>query len=305
MTVVFARTLAPCGVSSSTDISPMMAPGSPMVATTVSPRSTSTVPVSRMNRLPCRPPSSIKRSPSAKIRGGRLNGMAIPLAASMPAAIADVPRGCCASGRGHIHDYHCHIKEDQRHMSRHHLHPIAMAGVALALLAGPAAAQESCAAGTKLFESPLLIAPVCVPEKLDRVAFIDDNVMSALELGIPSITTSYYSDVIVADFPGTAKMLDKATTTDIGNTWEMSGEVLLAAEPDLVITGKYWDEAIPLAQDVAPTLIIDDEKAPDWRGVPRLIATLFGKEAEQAALEAGVDGRVASFRAALDAAGGS
>jgi ABC-type Fe3+-hydroxamate transport system substrate-binding protein len=174
------------------------------------------------------------------------------------------------------------------------------------LLASPASAQDApaCPPGTRLFEHVLLIDPVCVPEAPERVAFIDDNVMSALELDIPSVTRSYYSDVIIADFPGAAARLDPSTTTHIGNTWEMHGEVLLTAQPDLVVTGKYWDVAIPYAQDLAPTLVIDDERATSWRDVPRMLAALFGKEAEQGALEAGIDARMAAFKAALEAAGG-
>jgi len=178
---------------------------------------------------------------------------------------------------------------------------------ALALLAGAAVAQDKldCAAGTHLFEHALLVSPVCVPDDPRRVAFLDDTVLSGIELGLPSITRSHYSNIIVADFPGLAARLDPATTTDIGNTWEMNGEVLLNAQPDLVVTLKYWDAAIPLAQAVAPTLVIDDERATDWRDVPRMLATVFHKEAEQAKLEAGVDERVAAFKAGLDAAGGS
>lgn len=167
----------------------------------------------------------------------------------------------------------------------------------------PAASQDAltCQAGTRLVEHKLLVDPVCVPDAPQRIAFIDDNILSAFELGIPSVTSSYYSDVIVADFPGFAAALYPAVTTDIGNTWEMNGEVLLAAQPDLVVTGKYWDAAIPFARDLAPTLVLDDEPATSWLDKPRLLAALFGKEAEQAALEAGIDKRVGDLRTALAA----
>jgi ABC-type Fe3+-hydroxamate transport system substrate-binding protein len=177
----------------------------------------------------------------------------------------------------------------------------ALAG--LGVLAGPAIGQDkpTCEAGTHLFENRLLISPVCVPDDPKRVAFIDDIVLNAIELGIPSVTTSHYSDIIVADFPGIASKLDPATTTSVGNTWEMNGEVLLTADPDLVVTAKYWDVAIPLAQAVAPTLVVDSDIATDWRDIPRMLAALFHKEAEQAALEADVEARVAAFTAALEA----
>ncbi|MGV3491571.1 MAG: hypothetical protein ACO1OG_09650 [Devosia sp.] len=73
-----------------------------------------------------------------------------------------------------------------------------------AMSAGAAVAQETpaCAAGTHLFEHELLISAVCVPDDPQRVAFIDDIVLSAIELGVPSVTSSHYSDIIVADFPG-------------------------------------------------------------------------------------------------------
>ncbi|MGV3491570.1 MAG: ABC transporter substrate-binding protein [Devosia sp.] len=81
----------------------------------------------------------------------------------------------------------------------------------------------------------------------------------------------------------------------------MNGEVLLGADPDLVVTAKYWDVAIPLAQAIAPTLVIDSDIATEWTDTPRMLAALFGKEAEQAELEAGVAERVAAFTAALEA----
>lgn len=173
----------------------------------------------------------------------------------------------------------------------------------LPALAVPTASQDAltCQAGTRLVEHQLLVKQVCVPDAPERVAFIDDNILSAFELGISSVTSSYYSDVIVADFPGFAAMLDPAVTTDIGNTWEMNGEVLLSAQPDVVVTGKYWDTAIPFAEALAPTLVLDDEAATSWLDKPRLLAALFGKEAEQAMLEAGLTRRVDQLRAALAA----
>lgn len=181
----------------------------------------------------------------------------------------------------------------------------ALAGLGTALLiAAPAIAQDvpACAPGTRLFESPLLLkGPLCVPEAPARTAFIDDTVLYALELGIPSVTSSYYSDVILADFPGYASRL--ATTTNVGNTWEMSGEVLLGADPDLVVTTKYWDDAIAYAEGIAPTIVIDDERAPTSVEIPRMLATLFGKDAEQAKLEADLDARLAALRQALSASG--
>lgn len=182
-----------------------------------------------------------------------------------------------------------------------------LALVGFVAMSGGAVAQDkpTCGPGTYLFEHKLLVEPVCVPDDPKRVAFIDDTVLSGIELGVPSITRSHYSNIIVADFPGLAEQLDPATTTDVGNTWEMNGEVLLNAQPDLVVTLKYWDVAIPLARAVAPTLVIDDERAADWRDVPRMLAAVFDKEAEQAALEAGVDARIAAFKAGLAAAGGS
>lgn len=180
---------------------------------------------------------------------------------------------------------------------------------AAALLAGtviPALAQDTpvCETGTRPFEHHLLLdGPVCVPETPERVAFIDDNVVYAMELGIPTITRSYYSGVITADFPGLASRLDPAVTTDIGNTWEMKGEALLSAQPDLVVTAKYWEVAIAYARDIAPTLVIDDGKGTSWLDTPRMVAALFGKQAAQAELEAGIDARVAALSKAVAATG--
>lgn len=181
-----------------------------------------------------------------------------------------------------------------------------LTAVALALVAGPALAQEApvCDPGTHLFDNPLLLdGALCVPDDPQRVAFIDDNVVYAMELGIPTITRSYYSNIITTDFPGLTALLDPATTTDIGNTWEMKGEALLGAQPDLVVTAKYWDVAIGYARDIAPTIVIDDEKGTSWLDTPRMVAALFGKEAEQAALEAGLTARIEALRTAIAATG--
>ena len=180
-----------------------------------------------------------------------------------------------------------------------------IAAALLASTAVPALAQDapSCEPGQILFEHQVLLdGPTCVPEAPKRVAVIDDTVVYAMELGIPTITRSYYSNVITTDFPGLVARLDPATTADIGNTWEMKAEALLNADPDLVIGAKYWDVAIAAAKDIAPTLVIDDEKGATWVDVPRMYAALFGKQAEQAELEAGVDARVAALKAALGAA---
>lgn len=181
-----------------------------------------------------------------------------------------------------------------------------LATLATLALVSPVAAQDSpkCEAGMRLLESPLLVdGPICIPQSPQRVAVLDDLVVHAVELGIPTITRSYYSNIITTDFPGLASRLDPATTADIGNTWEMKGEALLNADPDLVITAKYWDVAIALAKDIAPTLVIDDEKAESWRELPRMFADIFGRKAEQAELEAGLDARVAALSAALAASG--
>ena len=170
--------------------------------------------------------------------------------------------------------------------------------------AAPVLAQDkpACEAGQKLFESPLLLdGPVCIPEVPARTAVLDDLVVHAMELGIPTITRSYYSNIITTDFPGLAARLDSASTADIGNTWEMKAELLLDANPDLVISAKYWDVAIAAAKDIAPTLVIDDEQAATWVELPRMFAELFGKQAQQAELEAGVAARVEALKSALAA----
>lgn len=173
----------------------------------------------------------------------------------------------------------------------------------LALL-GPALAEDSCPPGQKLFAHKLLAtAPVCVPQKPARAAFIDQTVAFAVALGIPTITRSYYSDMVLADFPGLADRLDAASMTDVGHTWEMNGETLLNAQPDLVVSSIYWDAANGFAEALAPTVVIDPDRATSWRDVPALVAELFGLGPEQAALDAGLDARLDTFRAALAAKG--
>ena len=170
--------------------------------------------------------------------------------------------------------------------------------VAVLLLAGGPVSEAECGPGTHQFAHRLLAEPVCVPDDPQRVAFIDSNIAFAVALDIPSVTTSYYSSVMVQDFPGVAGRLDPKAT-DVGNTWEMNGELLLLADPDLVVTSIYWHAANGFARALAPTVAIDPDKATSWREVPALVAELFGKQAEQQALDAALDARLVAFRAAL------
>lgn len=113
------------------------------------------------------------------------------------------------------------------------------AGIGLSLLlASAAAAQDKpvCEAGTHLFEDRILVEPVCVPDEIKRPAFLDENIVHALELGIPSVTRQYYAGTITTDLPGLLPALEASSPVDIGNPWEMKGELLLSANPDLVIS---------------------------------------------------------------------
>lgn len=170
----------------------------------------------------------------------------------------------------------------------------------------PLAAQDTteCEEGFRLFDHELLATdPVCVPVDPQRIAFIDSSFAYGVALGVDSITRNYYLDAYLNDFPA---LIDEETInamTDVGNTWEINAEALLAAQPDLIVSAVWWGESNDYAQTIAPTIIIDFDRAKSWLEGFDLIAQLTGRVDEQAALLAGIDERIATLHDVLSEKG--
>lgn len=166
----------------------------------------------------------------------------------------------------------------------------------------PLAAQDEaeCEEGFHLFDHELLATdPVCVPIDPQRIAFIDSSSVYGIALGVPSITTNYYLDAFLHDFPALVDEETKSAMLDVGNTWEMSAEALLEVHPDLVVSATWYPEANEYAQSIAPTIVIDFDIAKSWLEGFDLIAQLTGRTSERDALLAQIDERLTTLRGLL------
>jgi iron complex transport system substrate-binding protein len=159
-------------------------------------------------------------------------------------------------------------------------------------------AQETaeCEPGFRLFEHELLATdPLCIPEDPQRIAFIDSSIAYGVALGVESVTRSYYFDAFLGDFPGLVDEEVINAMVDIGDTWEMNAEALLLAEPDLIISATWWPEANEYAETIAPTVVIDHDRAETWLQSFDIITQIVGRTDVQEALLAGIDERLATL----------
>ncbi len=170
----------------------------------------------------------------------------------------------------------------------------------------PLAAQDAteCEAGFRLFDHELLSTdPVCVPVDPQRIAFIDSSSVYGIALGVPSITTNYYLDAFMHDFPALVDEQTKSAMLDVGKTWEMNAEALLKVNPDLVVSATWYAEANEYAQSIAPTVVIDFDIAKSWLEGFDLIAQLTGRTSERDVLLTQIDERLETLRDLLDEKG--
>jgi len=167
--------------------------------------------------------------------------------------------------------------------------------LALLAISSTVIAQEAteCEAGFRLFEHELLATePLCIPEDPQRIAFIESSIAYGIGLGVNSVTSNYYFQAILSDFPA---LLDEETISkmvDVGNTWEINAEALLEANPDLIISATWYPEANEYAETIAPTVVIDHDKAKTWLESFDIIAQILGRTEERDALLVDIDKRV-------------
>lgn len=162
----------------------------------------------------------------------------------------------------------------------------------------------ACEEGFRLFDHNLLATdPVCVPVDPQRIAFIDATIAYGIALGVDSITTNYYFESILHDFPAIIDQETFDSMIDVGNTWEINAEAMLESQPDLIVSATWWGETNDYAQAIAPTIIIDFDRAESWLEGFDLVAQLLNRVEERDALLEGIDERIATLSEMLEEAG--
>ena len=157
------------------------------------------------------------------------------------------------------------------------------------------AAAGECDEGFRLFDHEILATdPVCIPENPERVAFIGRTLNLGLALGVDSVVFDLYVERLVEDFPDAIDEADLANMIDIGWPGEPNLEVLLQADPDLIISNAQWDELNENASEIAPTISL--EITTNWRDGLDAIAQASGRSAEAEAVLSEIDMRLATLR---------
>ncbi|PTW99977.1 iron-siderophore ABC transporter substrate-binding protein [Pararhodobacter aggregans] len=159
----------------------------------------------------------------------------------------------------------------------------------LALLTHPALACDG-----RLYEAAdVLAAPLCLPDRIQRIAVLDPAVSlgMALELGLP---------VVAAPLTGMSdaalrQAAEEAGVQNLGSLLDPSLEALVAARPDLILGAAFRAETyLPVLSQIAPTALIVPT---DWRAYYRAVARLTGTEARLDALMAPFEARLAAVAA--------
>lgn len=154
--------------------------------------------------------------------------------------------------------------------------------------------DEGCQEGYRLFEHELLATdPVCIPADPQRVAFIDEMVGLTPVLGIDSVTRGTYFDLFSDDFPSAFSASEIESMVDIGHPRETNPETVLLAEPDLILSGNYWEDANKFLGDIAPTIIWNYDATPDWTAYLLGFGAVLNREAEAEQALAEIEERLA------------
>lgn len=170
------------------------------------------------------------------------------------------------------------------------MRPLLLSGLIAAALAAPAAASVTI---------PTAQGEVTLPEAPQRVAVYDMAALdSLLALGVQPAGT--VENVTV---PSLREQLQDAAP--VGTLFEPDLEALAGLGPDLVVVGGRSATQLAAVGQVAPA--IDMTFGPDLLTDARAridsYGTLFGKEAEAAALNASLDAQLAALREAAEGQG--
>ncbi|MEO0597373.1 MAG: ABC transporter substrate-binding protein [Chloroflexota bacterium] len=160
----------------------------------------------------------------------------------------------------------------------------------------PLSAQETeCEDGFRLFDHELLATdPVCVPESPERVAMMETvgvEVLFTLDIQ-PAIQLQAYNNQLIRNFP----MLEDAFNTYFGdlpdgNYFEPNLEVLLTAEPDLIVLYDIVQFDSEQMNAIAPTVVVQLIPDVELEVMLDFHADLLGLEDEIAGLLEGYNER--------------
>ena len=168
--------------------------------------------------------------------------------------------------------------------------------VLFAAFAAPAFAQ--CADGERLFQHRMLLeGEACIPADPERIAFTMPEAIPAILFEQEQINQNWYSKSFLENYPGALDGEEFATLPDIDYFPESDPEILALANPDLIVGSSWVQEANAKVAHLAPLITIDwtDEDV-NWETEQNFVATLLGKEAEEAAMMAALEARMEALR---------
>jgi iron complex transport system substrate-binding protein len=131
------------------------------------------------------------------------------------------------------------------------------------------------------------------PQRIAIVAFPLVETMFALNtppVAAPQVT-------VMSQWNSLKPYLAANSLIDLGSQTSINLEKLLEVEPDLIIGTRYNEEIYDDLSRIAPVVLLDTQPLSlDWRGVPREIAKVIGKEQTVEARIAKLEGLIAQSR---------
>ncbi len=158
----------------------------------------------------------------------------------------------------------------------------------------------ACDSGMRQIENVAFEGDVaCLPAAPERIAFAEDEVVTAYLLGTPMVINNYSLNAFLDAYPG-GRDARVAEMTDIGYVGELDIELFSVAEPDLIISNNWFPDENKLLAEIAPVVVFQGEDGVlGWRDYARVIATVVDREAEFDADLAALDARIADFKGRL------
>lgn len=171
-----------------------------------------------------------------------------------------------------------------------------MRTVAAIVFTAFSAAPGFAACEGRLLETQAIFqAPVCAPERPQRIVTLDAyyNLGMGLELGAPIIGAPLFA-MEDAALRATAKQNGVA---DVGSAAQPSVEKIVALKPDLILGDAFMHaRAYDLARSIAPTVLINVQ---NWKEYYALVADITGRQGEADSAFAAYEKRAADIKARM------
>lgn len=179
--------------------------------------------------------------------------------------------------------------------------PPAPAPTTAAATEAPVATEAPAAAADRVIETRY--GPVTVPAAPQRVVTLDEGALdTALAVGVTPVgaissrLTAGVAPYLADQVPGIAI---------VGSPAETNFEAVVAAAPDLILTGNRVDEeTFKNLSAIAPTIVPTNGMA-KWQDAAREYAAALGRSAELDAVLVDVDAQISALRAKLAIAPGT